>query len=144
LFGSLVGLLWFFLLLLTQNFWLYLAGALLGVGLSVWLCGLAERILREKDPSSIVLDEIVAMPFCFLAWVASDWFRRGQWPVPDSFFTSRTWLATTILFVLFRVVDVLKPWPVRQSQRLPGGWGVTVDDVLAAFYVALVSLLFVG
>ena len=47
------------------------------------------------------------------------------------------------LLVLFRVFDIWKPWPVRQSQRLPGGWGVTVDDVLAAAYVALISLFFV-
>jgi phosphatidylglycerophosphatase A len=34
--------------------------------------------------------------------------------------------------------DIIKPWPVRQSQALPGGWGITVDDVLAAGYVNLV------
>jgi phosphatidylglycerophosphatase A len=42
-----------------------------------------------------------------------------------------------IVFCLFRLFDVVKPWPVRQSQRLPGGWGIVVDDVLAAGYVAL-------
>jgi phosphatidylglycerophosphatase A len=44
------------------------------------------------------------------------------------------------LVALFRVFDIWKPWPVRQSQCLPGGWGVTVDDLLAAVYVALLSL----
>jgi phosphatidylglycerophosphatase A len=45
------------------------------------------------------------------------------------------------VFALFRFFDVLKPWPVRQSQSLPGGWGVTIDDVLAALYVNLAVLL---
>ena len=45
------------------------------------------------------------------------------------------------VFAAFRFFDVLKPWPVRQSQRLPGGWGVTMDDVLAALYVNLLAAL---
>ena len=40
---------------------------------------------------------------------------------------------------------MVKPWPVRQSQALPGGWGITIDDVLAAFYVnVLVLLVYAG
>jgi phosphatidylglycerophosphatase A len=142
LFGSLVGLLWFGLLLLTGNLWLYIAGALVGVAISVWLCGVAERILKQTDPGSVVLDEIIALPICFLPWVTLDWFRTHQLPTWESFFTARTWGPTLIIFVLFRLFDVVKPWPVRQSQAFPGGWGVTVDDVLAAIYVALISLLF--
>ena len=41
----------------------------------------------------------------------------------------------------FRFFDVAKPWPVYQSQSLPGGWGITIDDVLAAVYVNVVVLL---
>jgi phosphatidylglycerophosphatase A len=51
------------------------------------------------------------------------------------------WLAALGVFVAFRFFDVLKPWPVRQSQSLPSGWGVTVDDLLAALYVNAVVLL---
>jgi phosphatidylglycerophosphatase A len=43
--------------------------------------------------------------------------------------------------VAFRFFDVLKPWPVRQSQSLPGGWGVTMDDMLAAVYVNFLAAL---
>jgi phosphatidylglycerophosphatase A len=143
-FGSLVGMLWFVLLLLTANIWVYMSGAVLGVGLSIWLCGAAERILRQKDPPSVVLDEIVALPFCFLPWVAGAWLRKHAVPPPETFFTTHTWLATVAIFTLFRVFDIAKPWPVGQSQRLPGGWGVTVDDLLAAAYVALLSLAFLG
>jgi phosphatidylglycerophosphatase A len=50
-------------------------------------------------------------------------------------------LSSIGIFALFRFFDILKPWPVRQSQKLPGGWGVTVDDVLAAGYVNIVALV---
>jgi len=142
-FGSLVGLIWFALLLQTGNCWLYLAGALCGLALTVWLCGAAEKILKQTDPESVVLDEIAALPVCFLPWVVGEWFRNFELPAVESFFNARTWGQTAVLFVLFRLFDILKPWPLRQSQRLPGGWGVTIDDVLAAIYVALISLPFV-
>jgi phosphatidylglycerophosphatase A len=44
------------------------------------------------------------------------------------------------VFAAFRLFDILKPWPVRQSQVLPGGWGITIDDLLAAVYVNLLFL----
>jgi phosphatidylglycerophosphatase A len=56
-------------------------------------------------------------------------------------FSGRVALATGVLFVLFRVFDVLKPWFIGASQRLPGGWGITADDFLAAALVALFSLV---
>lgn len=142
-FGSVVGLLWFLVLLRTEDLGLFLAGIVLGVAASVGLCGAAERILKQTDPPSVVLDEIAAVPLCFAPWVVSHWFRQGTLPAPESFFTQHTWLPTLIVCALFRLFDILKPWPVRQSQQLPGGWGVTVDDVLAAVYVALASLVFV-
>ena len=79
-FGSLLGLLWLAMLLATGNFWAYLAGAIEGIALSIWLCDDAEKILGEKDPGSVVLDEIIAIPFCFLPWVASEWWQGGLPP----------------------------------------------------------------
>jgi len=143
-FGSLVGLLWFVALLAMGNVLLFLTGSIAGVGLSVWLCGKAEKILRQRDPSSVVLDEIVALPFCFAGWVAMLFFKNGHLPAPEYFFSRETWLLTLGVFVAFRFFDVLKPWPVRQSQSLPGGWGVTMDDLLAAAYVNVAVLLFYG
>ena len=133
-FGSLVGLLWFYLLLRTGSFWMYLLGTVLGLALSVWLCGRAERILNQTDPGSIVLDEISAMPLCFAGWLAVPWFQRNEFPAPG-------WPLIAIVFVLFRIFDIAKPWPIRRTQKLPGGWGVTVDDALAAVYVAALSLI---
>jgi phosphatidylglycerophosphatase A len=142
-FGSLLGLVWFAMLIATGNFWAYLAGAIEGIAFSIWLCDDAEKILDKKDPGSVVLDEIIAIPFCFLPWVTSEWWHDGTLPVLSQFFTGRALWFTIGIVALFRLFDIWKPWPIRQVQRLPGGWGVTIDDLLAAVYVALVSLFFV-
>ena len=140
-FGSLLGVGWVAALIATGNYWLYVAGTLAGLALSVPVCGAAEKILKQKDPPSVVLDEIVALPICFLAIVTQAWVSRGKVPPVEWFLTGLNLIWTVLIFVLFRLFDILKPWPVRQSQRLPGGWGVTVDDLLAAVYVAIITLL---
>lgn len=88
------------------------------------LCQLALPLckragLQKVDPQEIVCDEYTAFPI-MLAFV----------PVS----------ATTILiaFVLFRVLDILKPWPIRRLEYLPGAWGIMLDDYLAAVIGALV------
>ena len=134
-FGSIVGLGWFALLALSGKLWVFAAGLVAGIALSVWLCGEAERILKQKDPSSVVLDEIAAMPMCFVGWVWLVWRGAEKIPPPEKFFAS--WTLVLFIFAAFRFFDILKPWPVKQSQKLPGGWGVTVDDLLAAVYVNL-------
>lgn len=139
-FGSLAGLLWFALLLLTGNAWMFAAGTVGGIAASVWLCGAGEKILRQKDPGSIVLDEICAIPVCFATWVVIVVRDTGSLPAPDHFVTSERWLWAVGVFAAFRLLDIAKPWPVRASQSLPGGWGVTIDDVLAAVYVNLATL----
>jgi phosphatidylglycerophosphatase A len=141
-FGSLLGLIWFAMLIATGNFWAYVAGCIEGIAFSIWLCDDAEKILGETDPGSVILDEIIAIPFCFLPWVASAWWNSGTIPGVEYFFTGSALWMTLSLIVFFRVFDIWKPWPIRQIQHLPGGWGVTVDDLLAAVYVALVSLIF--
>ena len=140
-FGSVVGVAWFALLLLTGKLWLFAAGTVAGVALSVWLCGVGEELLGKKDPQSVVLDEIAAIPVCFLGWVAVLSVKNGALPPLGVFFSAYGWLLTLGVFALFRFFDVLKPWPVWQSQSLPGGWGVAIDDVLAAVYVNLAVLL---
>src|SRR5262249_42506131 len=126
-------------LLLPNSLLIFISGTIVGITLSVRFCGLAEKQLQQKDPSSVVLDEIVAMPFCFLGWVGFYFEKYGMLPAPEYFFRSETWLLTAGTFVLFRVFDIIKPWPLRQSQALPGGWGVTLDDLLAALYTAIIT-----
>jgi phosphatidylglycerophosphatase A len=140
----LLGVAWFALLLCTGSLWLFLAGAVASLPLSVWLCGEAEKILGKTDPGCVVLDEIVAIPFCFLPWVVSQWVAREHaMPPVGAFFAGHAWLGVIGVFALFRLFDIWKPWPIRKLQDLPGGWGVTADDILAAGYVALVTSFFV-
>jgi phosphatidylglycerophosphatase A len=141
-FGSLVGLPWFALLLLTGNVWLFAGGTVIGVALAIGCCGAGENILRQKDPGSIVLDEIAAIPICFAGWIGILLTKNGALPSPGYFFSKENWLFTLGVFAAFRFFDIAKPWPVRQSQSLSGGWGVAVDDVLAAIYVSATTLLF--
>jgi len=137
--------LWFGLLLMTRNLWLFLAGTIAAIALSVWLCGAAERALGQTDPGSVVLDEIAAMPVCFLGWLTILVWKTGALPGFAHFFSAHTWPLTLGVFAAFRFFDVAKPWPVYQSQSWSGGWGVTIDDVLAAVYVnAVVLLAFAG
>jgi phosphatidylglycerophosphatase A len=140
-FGSVLGMLWFGLLLMTGKLWLFAAGTLAGIAVSVWLCGAAEQRLRQTDPGSVVLDEIVAVPVCFLGWAIMVVCHDGTLPAWTYFVAPQTWPLTLGVFIACRVFDIAKPWPVRQSQSLPGGWGITVDDVLAAVYVNVVVLL---
>jgi phosphatidylglycerophosphatase A len=135
--GSLAGVVWTAALLAASNLWWFLGGALAGVALSVWVCGQAERILGQTDPGSVVLDEISAVPLCFLSWLLLQADQTGRLPLPADLFSRENWLVTLAIFGAFRLLDAAKPWPIRQSQRLPGGWGVTVDDVLAAVGVNL-------
>ena len=136
-FGSVVGLLWFLLLLASGSLWVFAAGMVFSIPLSIWVCGEAEKILRQQDPGSVVMDEIIAIPICFLGWVLALYSASGKLPAPAYFLSAQMWPWTLAVFVAFRFFDVLKPWPVKQSQALPGGWGVTIDDVLAAGYVNL-------
>lgn len=90
--------------------------------LGVWLCGRVGRRLGVHDHSGIVFDEFVSM-WLVLVLLPLHW----AW-----------WLAG---FVLFRIFDALKPWPIRWlDQRIGGGLGVMLDDVLAAVFALLILL----
>ena len=89
----------------------------------------------------MVLDEIIAVPICFLGWLGSESLRINRLPVCGEVFRLENTALLAAGFLAFRFFDIVKPWPVRQSQHLSGGWGVTIDDVLAAGYVNLAWLL---
>lgn len=139
-FGSILGIAFFAALLCSHSWLVVIIGTLIAIALSVWLCGEAEQILGEKDPGSVVIDEIAAMPCCFLSTALIGLWKSGL-PEASPELVWDWW--TLVIFVLFRIFDVWKPTPVRQSQRFSGGWGVTVDDLLAAAYVNLTVLAYV-
>ncbi len=106
----------------------YLGLCLLMFLAGIWLCGRCEQILGIQDHSGIVWDEIVG----FLIAMAAA-------PIKPS--------AVIAGFLLFRLFDVLKPWPIAWfDRRLHGGLGVMLDDVLAGCYawLCLFALLRLG
>jgi phosphatidylglycerophosphatase A len=123
--GSLVGLALSYPLLKLP----VLAQAAIAVALAILavpVCAAGERILGRKDPGSVVFDEIVAMPLVFLPASA---YWHSQPPPNDVHVAWPVWVAG---FLLFRVLDIWKPWPIRSLQNLHGGLGVVVDDIAAA------------
>ena len=140
-FGSVVGIAWTALLLLPGNLAVFVVGTLAGLALSVYGCGRAEKILGKTDPGSVVMDEIAALPVCFIAWIAVAAGKLGQFPTRTTCFRARMFGGLRACSRRSAFFDVAKPWPVHGSQALPGGWGVTTDDFLAAIYVNLAALL---
>jgi len=121
--GTLVGVL-ICLLCLPMPPILRLLFVLTLLALSFYVAGQAEKIYQKKDDQRIVIDEIIGIQITML-------------PVPI------TVLHLCVGFVLFRVFDILKPFPINNLQRLPGGWGVVADDVGAGIYAGLVLWLLV-
>jgi phosphatidylglycerophosphatase A len=80
-----------------------------------------------KDPSVVVADEMAGQSIALLLLPAS---AIGGW--------EKTCTLLLVAFLAFRVMDIIKPWPARQIQTLPGGWGILLDDVFAGFYAMLV------
>jgi phosphatidylglycerophosphatase A len=79
----------------------------------VWAASVVSERRREKDPQVVVVDEVAG-------------FLVTMLPVGVL-----SWRSIAIGFVLFRVLDVVKPWPARQLERMPSGWGIVLDDVAA-------------
>src|SRR6185369_12419014 len=132
---------WYLLLWRVGGGWSLIAGSIFAAVLAIPICGAAEKILGKRDPGSVVLDEIIAIPICFWAWSVLHQFS-GLAPRAIAELALKDWLVIAGGFAIFRLFDIWKPWPVRQSQVLPGGLGVIVDDVLAAGYVNLLTLAF--
>lgn len=137
--GSVVGLLWFLLLAASGSWGLFFAGLFAGIILSIWVAGRAEAILNRPDPGEVVIDEVVAIPVCLLPWLLMH--PQAIHPSGGGFLAVAQavgWLPIAAAFATFRFFDILKPWPVNRSQRLPGGWGITCDDILAAVYAGII------
>ncbi len=97
----------------------YLAAVGAAFALGVWLCGLAARELGEADPPAVVWDEFVGL------WIAL-------------FMAPPGWRWTAAGFAAFRLLDILKPWPIKQvERRWRGGAGIMLDDAAAGIMTAL-------
>ncbi|HSD28710.1 MAG TPA: phosphatidylglycerophosphatase A [Vicinamibacteria bacterium] len=115
--GSAMGVLLFWPMASAAWPWQAAASAILFVVGSLAAARVARRMNR-KDPGVVVVDEVV-----------------GQWVTLIALpFTPVT---AGLGFVLFRVMDIVKPWPARDLERVPGGWGIMADDVAAGVYAHL-------
>ncbi len=83
-------------------------------------CTEAERRVGERDPGSVVLDEVLGMGVAL-------------WMLP----LEHAPYMALVAFILFRLFDIWKPWPIQRLQDWKGGWGIMADDLLAGVYANL-------
>jgi phosphatidylglycerophosphatase A len=101
----------------------YVAGTMMLTAVGVWAATRAEPIFGKKDAGQVVIDEIAGYLVTMFALPA-------------------TWPWALAGFAVFRLFDIWKPWPIDGLQRLKGGWGVMIDDLVAGIYgCALLHIL---
>ena len=100
------------------------AASLVLFALGVWAAGEGEKYFGRTDPGQVVMDEVVGQMLTFLLIPHATW----------------KWLLGG--FLLFRAFDIIKPFPARQAERIPRGWGIMMDDVIAGGYgLAVLALI---
>jgi phosphatidylglycerophosphatase A len=99
--------------------WL-LAAIAATVALGIPAATIVERESGRHDPACVVIDEVA-----------------GQWIA--LLFCPPDWAHALIALILFRLFDIIKPFPIRRLERLPAGWGIVFDDVAAGLYALVVS-----
>jgi phosphatidylglycerophosphatase A len=118
-FGSALGLALLWGMRLVADVRLEILVLVLVLVVGVWSSGVAERYAGRTDPGIVVIDEVAGMLITMLL-------------IPVTF------ISVLAGFLVFRALDILKPWPARRLERLPGGFGIMADDVMAAVYGNLV------
>jgi phosphatidylglycerophosphatase A len=113
--ASLAAFILYFPLLALNQWIVYLAAIIIVTFAGVWASGRAEEISGIMDPSFVVIDEVA-----------------GQ--LISLFLLPFSWKILIAGFILFRIFDVIKPFPARRAEKLHGGWGIMMDDVLAGVY----------
>ena len=88
------------------------------IAVGVWSAGVAAAAVQDEDPSCVVIDEVAGMLIA-------------------AFLLPKTLAALLAAFGLFRLFDIGKWFPMRQLERLPGGWGIMADDVAAGLIARL-------
>ena len=117
--GSVIGVALFWLLS-PLSFPLYIITVTAFIFLAIWCASRAYGIFQKKDPSQVVIDEIAG----YLVTMAA---------LPP------TWGYIIAGFLLFRVMDIVKPYPIRWiDQNIAGGYGIVLDDVLAGVYANII------
>ena len=108
--GSAVGLGIFWLL--SGDLICQIVGCLGVTVLALITSGPTAKLLGQEDPGPVIIDEVAGMMVAL-------------------FLLPVTWQVYLGAFILFRLLDVLKPWPIRKFEKLPGSWGIVLDDLAA-------------
>jgi phosphatidylglycerophosphatase A len=108
--------------------------------IGVWASDRTANYLGKKDPQIVVVDEVSGqmIPLLFALGTTESYldgmsnFHNGFWWHGDP-----RWKYLLVGFILFRLFDIWKPFPARQAESLPGGWGIMADDWIAGIYAAI-------
>lgn len=96
---------------------------MLGISLlGIWSSGVIEREAGELDPSKVVVDEVAGMWCALVMAPAVLWYYIAA-------------------FLIFRLLDIVKPWPIRRLQNLSAGWGIMSDDLAAGAATLLIMTI---
>ncbi|MBM4166404.1 MAG: phosphatidylglycerophosphatase A [Ignavibacteria bacterium] len=117
--GSFVGILFFWFVPVFEKEPFQLASILVLFFVGVYTSAIVSKANNDSDPSIVVIDEVVGM------WISCAFLPKELWIVIASFF-------------LFRLFDILKPFPARSLEHLRNGWGIMLDDVAAGMYSNIV------
>ena len=93
-----------------------------------WAATRAEKLMQRKDPSAVVIDEVAGQMIALLT--------GPFWP--------QTWWSLLSAFILFRLFDIWKPYPIRRFEGLEAGLGIMADDLVAGVYALIVNSVLIG
>ena len=119
--------------------------ALLVIGfIGVWSSSRVSDFAGTPDPQYVVIDEVSGMHLTLVLAIMPLGLPTRLVPGDEasvfalySAFSLLNWKYLLMGFILFRVFDIWKPWPIRRLEKLPGGWGIMADDWMAGVYAAI-------
>jgi phosphatidylglycerophosphatase A len=114
-FGSLIALVLYYLIRRQQSTAVELGAIAIIAVIGLWSATEAEHHFGGIDPGPVVIDEVVGMLMTLALHPVNIW-------------------GAIVGFLIFRVLDIVKPWPARRLELLPGGFGVVLDDMMAGVY----------
>ncbi|MDC4402430.1 phosphatidylglycerophosphatase A [Acinetobacter baumannii] len=127
-FGSAFALL-FVPIWLSLGFTLSLSAILIMSVVGIYICGQTAKVINVHDDGRIVWDEFAGQSITFL---------------PLLYLQQINWIWVITGFILFRIFDVWKPWPIRVIDRqVHGGFGIMLDDIIAGVWAALCTLIII-
>ena len=121
--GSLAALPFAWALLAFCGPWELAVASVAVFAVGIWASGRYADALGRSDPGEVVIDEVAGQ------WIAL---------IPAPLLADKLWLAFAAGFVLFRLFDIIKPWPISWAERrFSGAWGIMIDDVIAGVFAAI-------